>query len=147
MKKKIVIGLFLVLILLTVLVFTVSAVEEYKFDSSNGHDILEGMGVAIIIVIGVISVFYEIDLLITVSYFFSKNKTKLKTILNVLSNLCLILVFFSDPISDFLWKYVSNVVFSEDWIIPIGFIMLYFILRVAYFISLTLGSIKAESES
>ena len=95
MKRKIIIiSLFLALILVTATVFLVGAIESYNYDMDpkNCLDILEGFGAAILITIGIISIFYEIDLFVVVYYLFcAKHKTVKKTVLNLLANgvLCL----------------------------------------------------------
>lgn len=54
MKKKIIICVFSALILITAIYTIVSAIESYHYDMdpANGVDILEGIGAAIIILIG-----------------------------------------------------------------------------------------------
>ena len=131
MKKKIVVIVFLVLIAITVIIFSALAIAEHRLDAANGIDKFEGFGVISLALVGGYAVFYEIDLLFTVLYFFSKRKTKLRTVINLLSNVCLLLVFFIDSIAHFLWEHVSKI-FREEWIFAIILIMLYCILRSVY---------------
>ena len=98
MKKKIVIvSIFAALVLITAIVFLVSAIESYRYDMdpANGVDIMEGMGAAMLLVVGGFILLYELDLFYTVYYFFVKPKTKAKTVLNIFSHLGILLVLFS----------------------------------------------------
>lgn len=96
MKKKIIIAVFSILILITAVVFIVGAVDSYNYDMdpANGVDLLEGVGAALILTVGAGVVFYELDLFYTVYYFFIKPKTVTRSVLNVGSNLALLLMFF-----------------------------------------------------
>ena len=108
MKKKIIIcAFFLTVILITAIIFIVSAVASYNYDMdpANGVDILEGFGAVVTMVVGAFVVFYELDLFHTVYYFLIKPKTIAKSILNVLSNVSFLLVFFNQYYKD---------IFSED---------------------------------
>ena len=130
-KKKIIIAcIFLVLIVLTAIYTVVSAVRSYQYDMdpANGVDILEGMGAVLTMMVGGFAVFYELDSFYTVYYFFVKPKTVVKSILNILSNLSLLLIFFS--------KYYKNV-FEEDVIAPLIVFFTYVSLRIACFIVAT----------
>lgn len=135
MKKKILIGVFLLLIFITAIVFIVGAVDSYNYDMdpANGIDIMEGMEAAFLILIGGFVVFYELDLFYTVYYFLIRPKTLIKSILVILSNLTLILVLFSENIIDFIRIYFRNIVGSpfEESIIPIGLLLIYIILKMA----------------
>lgn len=127
MKKKIIICVFLLLILATVILTVVSAVESYQYDMdpANGVDIFAGLGAAIAIIVGGFVAFYELDLFFTVYYFFVKPKTAAKTILNILSNLSLLSIFFSE--------YYGHI-FEEDAIAPLLIFCIYIVLRSVYFI-------------
>ena len=118
MKKKIIIRAFLTLIFITSIFFVVSAIASYNYDMDPaiGVDIFEGVGVVLsfvlVIMIGVFVVFYELDLFYTVYYFLIKPKTIAKSILNVLANASLLLVFLS----------------------PLILFAIYIVLRISYFI-------------
>ena len=124
MKKKIVICVFLTVILITAIFFIAAAIESYNYDMdpANGVDILEGVGAAIIIMIGAFVVFYELDLFYTVYYFLTKPKTIVKSILNILANMSLLLIFFAD--------YYKNI-FSEDVIAIFIVLTIYVVLRIS----------------
>ena len=132
MKRKIIVGAFLLLIVITAIVFIVGAIQSYNYDMNpaNGVDILEGFGAVITLMVGGFVVFYEIDLFYTVYYFFVKPKTIAKSILNIFSNLTLLLIFFSDHLVNFL--YINLNIFKEDALFPITLIFIYFILRIVY---------------
>ena len=118
MKKKIIIRAFFTLIFITSIFFVVSAIASYNYDMDPaiGVDIFEGVGVVLsfvlVIMIGVFVVFYELDLFYTVYYFLIKPKTIAKSILNVLANASLLLVFLS----------------------PLILFAIYIVLRISYFI-------------
>ena len=124
MKKKIVICVFLTVILITAIFFIAAAIDSYNYDMdpANGVDILEGFGAVLAIMIGTFVVFYELDLFYTVYYFLIKPKTIAKSILNVLANLSLLLVFLGDCYGD---------IFSEDYIAPIIVFTIYAVLRIS----------------
>ena len=84
---------------------------------------------AIIAVVGGFVVFYELDLFYTTYYFFIKPKTIAKSILNVLSNLTLLIMFFTDSIAHFLFEYVSQI-FGEEVILLFALFFIYIILRI-----------------
>ena len=123
MKKKIIVCVFLTLIFVTAVFFIVSAIESYKYDMdpANGVDILEGFGAVLTIMIGAFVVFYELDLFYTVYYFLIKPKTIAKSILNILANMSLLLIFFAD--------YYKNI-FSEDVIAIFVVFTIYVVLRI-----------------
>ena len=75
--------------------------------------------------IGAFVIFYELDLFYTLYYFFIKPKTVAKTILHILANGSLLLVFFAD--------FYKNI-FSEDVIAPLLVLGLYAVLRISCFI-------------
>ena len=127
MKKKIIICAFLILIFLTAAFFVVTAIDSYNYDMdpANGVDILEGFGAVLAIMIGAFVIFYELDLFYTVYYFFIKPKTIAKSILNILANASLLLLFFVDFYKD---------IFSEDIIAPLIVFTIYIALRISYFL-------------
>ena len=130
MKRKIVIGVFLLLVLITAIVFIVGAVDSYNYDMdpANGVDIMEGMGAAFLIIIGGLVILCEIDLFFTVYYFLVKPKTLPKSILMTLSQLMLLTVIFSEDLAKFLSQYVSDV-FKEEIIVIFPIFFFYVILR------------------
>lgn len=126
-KKTIIACIFSTLIALTAICTVVLAVRSYLYDMdpANGVDILEGLGAVLTMMVGGFVVFYELDLFYTVYCFFIKPKTVAKAILNILSNLSLLLIFFS--------KYYKNI-FEEDVIAPLIVFCIYVVLRVVYLI-------------
>ena len=129
MKKKMVVGSFLALILITVIFFIIGAINTYNYEVAN-DDIMVGLGAAMVLVVGGFVVFYELDLFYTVYYFLVKPKTLAKSILNVVSNVTLLSIVFTDAISHFLYKHVSEI-FGEEIILSFALIFTYVILRVA----------------
>ena len=131
MKKKIIVtAAFSILILITVIVFSAWVMQALNYDmySNNKFDIGEGVGALILMYVGGMVVCYELDLFYTIYYFLVKPKTKIKSILNILSNLSLILVFVYTFLSDgLMWVLTGEV-------IPIGLFLIYGILRIVYFI-------------
>ena len=130
MKKKIIIGVFSLLILITAIVFIVGAIQSYNYDITNNPDD-KWVGFASVLTLMVVGfvVFYELDLFYTVYYFFIKAKTIAKSILNVLSNLTLLVMFFTDSISHFLFMYVSEI-FGEEILLLFSLFLIYIILRI-----------------
>ena len=124
MKKKIIICIFLTIILITAIFFIAAAIDSYNYDMNppNGVDILGGFGAVLAIMIGAFVVFYELDLFYTVYYFLTKPKTITKSILNILANASLLLIFFAD--------YYKNI-FSEDVIAPLLIFAIYIALRIS----------------
>ena len=137
MKKKIVICVFLTVILITTIFFIAAAIVSYNYDMdpANGVDILEGFGAVLAIMIGAFVVFYELDLFYTVYYFLIKPKTIAKSILNILANASLLLIFFAD--------YYKNI-FSEDVIAPLLIFAIYIALRIS---SLIIPNRKSDTPS
>ena len=126
-RKIIIICIFLMLILATAIYTIVSAVNSYNYDMNpaNGVDILEGFGAVLTIMVGAFVIFYELDLFYTVYYFFIKPQTIARSILNILSNMSLLLVFFNECYKD---------IFSEDVIAPLIVFAIYMVLRISCFI-------------
>ena len=137
MKKKIIICIFLTIILITAIFFIAAAIDSYNYDMNpaNGVDILEGFGAVLAIMIGAFVVFYELDLFYTVYYFLIKPKTIAKSILNILANASLLLIFFAD--------YYKNI-FSEDVIAPLLIFAIYIALRIS---SLIMPNWKSDTPS
>lgn len=128
MKKKIIIiCAFSAIILITAITFIVGAINTYNYEVAN-HDILDGFGTALTIIVGGFVVFYEFDLFYTVYYFFIKPKTIAKSILNILSNLMLILIFFGDYLAYILYIHLN--IFKEDWLLQLTLFFIYVILRM-----------------
>ena len=135
MKKKIiVITVFSISILITLILFASWVMQALSYDmySNNEFDIGEGVFGFVLIIIGGIVVFYELDLFYTVYYFLIKTKTKIQSILNIIANLTLVvtivriltLSIFSD----------SLLLFDEVVVSPIDLFLIYFVLRIIYFI-------------
>ena len=133
MKKKKIIAIcaFLLLVLITAIVFIGAAIDSYNYDMdpANGVDILEGVGAAFLIIIGGFVIFCELDLFFTVYYFLVKPKTLLKSIFITLSQLMLLLVFFSEKLAHFLFEHVSDI-FGEEGIVIIPIFFFYVISRI-----------------
>lgn len=123
-KKIIAISVFLTLILISAIFFITAAIESYNYDIENKVDIFAGFGAALTIVVGAFVVFYELDLFYTVYYFVVKPKNLTKSILNILANVTLFLIFFVD--------YYKNI-FPEDVAAPFVVFAIYVILRISYF--------------
>ena len=139
-KKKIIItSIFLVLIAITAIYTITSAVLSYRYHMSLDNPDLQkwaGMGAAFILMVGGFIVFYESDLFYTVYYFIIRPKTVLKSIIVVLSNFTLILIFFSEKIADFVKIHFHKIVEGpyEDSIIPMGLFWIYVILKIVIWI-------------
>ena len=128
-KKIIAICAFLLLILVTATAFLIAAIDSYNYDIANGVDIMEGMGAAFLIIIGGFVILCEVDLFFTVYYFLVKPKTLLKSIFITLSQLMLLLVFFSEKLAHFLFEHVSDI-FGEEGIVIIPIFFFYVISRI-----------------
>lgn len=114
------------LIVITSIVSIKCAIDSYNYDMDpkNGVDILKGFDAVLIMMVGGFVVFYELDLFYTVYYFLTRPKTVTKSILNILSNLSLLLIFFNEYYKD---------IFEEDVILPLLILLAYVILRTVYF--------------
>ena len=128
MKKKIVVGSFLTLVLITAIVFVIAAISTYSYEVAN-DDIMAGLGAAMVLVIGGFIVFYEFDLFYITYYFLIKPKAIAKTILNIVSNLTLLSIVFTDTIAHFFYEYVSEA-FGEEVIVLFALLFIYVILRI-----------------
>ena len=130
MKKKIIIRVFSILILITAIVFIIGAIQSYNYDiTNNPDDKWVGFGSVLTLMVGGFVVLYEFDLFYTVYYFLIKPKTKAKSILNILANFTLVIMYFTDSISHFLFKYVSKI-FGEEVILLFALFFIYVILRI-----------------
>lgn len=141
MKKKIiVIAAFSVLILITVIIFTSWIMQALGFDmySNDEFDIGEGFFGLILTVFGGMVIFYELDLFYTVYYFLIKPKTKIKSILNILSNLSLLFAIMYVGLSIF---FIGQRVYES---VPITLLLAYVILRIVYLIVSIVLKIKAH---
>ena len=135
-RKIITICVFLLLISFTVIYTLVSAVNSYRFDMdpANGVDIMEGVEAALILMVGGFFTFYELDLFYTVYYLITKPRRGAKSILNIISNLCLLLTFFGN--------YYDHL-FAEDGVVYLILLAVYMILRAVHFL-IPGGNLKKE---
>ena len=101
-NKKIIVSLiFCVLILATMIYFIVSAaVTQHAESKDPAIDILEGLEATIVVIIGGFIVIYECDLFYTVYYLLFRQKRKAKTVLVILANITLIMIFIYSYLSD-----------------------------------------------
>ena len=127
MKRKVIIGIFSAIILLTVAVTVILQMVAYVSDKSNG-DKFAMLGLFMLLVIGVFCVLYELELFYTVYYFFLKPRTFLKSVLNVLSTLSLTstLAYTGLPF------IIPGLRFYE--IIPCILFAIYVVLRCSYLV-------------
>ena len=109
---------------ITTIVFIVEAINTYNYEVTN-DDIMAGFGAVMIAIVGSFVIFYELDLFYTVYYFLTKPKTLAKSILNILANASLLLIFFADYYKD---------VFSEDVIAIFLVFAIYIVLRISCFV-------------
>ena len=131
MKKKIIICVFSILILITAIVFIIGAIQSYNYDiTNNPDDKWVGFGSVLTLMVGGFVVFYEFDLFYTAYYFLIKPKTIAKSILNILANFTLVIMYFTDSISHFLFEHVSEI-FGEEVILFFTLFFAYVILRIA----------------
>lgn len=127
--KKIIIYTFcLGLILCTVILSVAAAVSSYSYDINNNADVFGGFGAVIYLMLGAFFVLYETDFFCTVHYFIFKPKTKLKTALNILSNLSLLLFF----IYGYLIEVYMELRKYESPLLAVALFLAYMILRTAY---------------
>ena len=131
MKKKIIICVFSILILITAIVFIIGAIQSYNYDiTNNPDDKWVGFGSVLTLMVGGFIVFYEFDLFYTIYHLLIKPKTIAKSILNILAKITLVIMYFTDSISHFLFKYVSEI-FGEEVILLFTLFFTYVILRIA----------------
>ncbi|HCD81065.1 MAG TPA: hypothetical protein DEQ65_01765 [Ruminococcaceae bacterium] len=127
--KKIIIYTFcLGLILCTVILSVAAAVSSYSYDINNSVDVFGGFGAAFYLMLGAFFVLYETDFFCTVHYFIFKPKTRLKTALNILSNLSLLLLF----IYGYLIEVYMELRKYESPLLAVALFLAYMILRTAY---------------
>ena len=130
MKKKIIIGVFSLLIFITAIIFIVGAILSYNYDiTNNSDDKWLGFGSVLTLMVGGFIVFYELDLFYTIYYFLIKPKTIAKSILNILANLTLVIMYFTDSIAHFLFEHVSEI-FGEEILLLFALFLVYIILRI-----------------
>ena len=130
MKKKIIICVFSILILITAIVFIIGAIQSYNYDiTNNPDDKWVGFGSVLTLMVGGFVVFYEFDLFYTAYYFLIKPKTIAKSILNILANLTLVIMYFTDSIAHFLFEHVSEI-FGEEILLLFALFLVYIILRI-----------------
>ena len=143
-KKTLIILSFLLIILITAIVFIIAAVKSYNYDMdpANGVDIMEDFEAAMIIIVGGLFILCEIDLFFTVYYFLTKPKTLRKNLFMIISQLMILPVIFSDKLAHFLWEHVSNV-FGEEIIVIFPIFLLYVTLRL---ISIAICFYEKEKE-
>ena len=99
-KKIIVSFVFCTLILATMIYFIVSAaVTQHAESKDPAIDILEGLEATIVVVVGGFIVLYECDLFYTVYYLLFGQKRKAKTVLVILANITLIMIFIYSYLS------------------------------------------------
>ena len=143
MKKKIIICVFSILILITAIVFIIGAIQSYNYDIiNNPDDKWVGFGSVLTLMVGGFVVFYEFDLFYTAYYFLIKPKTIAKSILNILANLTLVIMYFTDSIAHFLFEHVSEI-FGEEVILLFTLFFTYVILRIA---SISIPARKSTKE-
>ena len=131
MKKKIMICVFSILILITAIVFIIGAIQSYNYDiTNNPDDKWVGFGSVLTLMVGGFVVFYEFDLFYTIYHLLIKPKTIAKSILNILANFTLVIMYFTDSISHFLFEHVSEI-FGEEVILFFTLFFAYVILRIA----------------
>ena len=136
MKKTIIICVFVLLILVTAFGFVKGAIDSYNYDMdpNNGVDLLEGLGAVFALIIGAFVVLYELDLFYVVYYFCFKQKTIVKSVMNIAANLSFVLVFGFSLLSN---VYMELRVY--EWL-PVGLFGLYLVLRIVYFVFLNVTS-------
>lgn len=136
MKKTIIICVFVLLILVTAFGFVKGAIDSYNYDMdpNNGVDLLEGLGAVFALIIGAFVVLYELDLFYVVYYFSFKQKTVVKSVMNIAANLSFVLVFGFSLLSN---VYMELRVY--EWL-PVGLFGLYLVLRIVYFVFLNITS-------
>lgn len=124
--KRIVSIAFCTLILVTMLVFAVSAIRTYRIETADpAVDILEDMGAAMVAIIGGAVVFFECDLFYTVRYLLFGQKRRAKTALVVVANVTLLLILLYAHLSD---KYMGLRQFE---VTPFVLFAVYLVIRVA----------------
>ena len=89
MKKKITIGIFVLLLLLTVIAFVVIAVNVYNSEivDPSGLEIHEDVVAIFILIVGGFVLLAETDLFFTLYYFLVKEKTQVKSLIMIFPTL------------------------------------------------------------
>ena len=89
MKKKITIGIFVLLLLLTVIAFVVIAVNVYNSEivDPSGFEIYEDVVAIFILIVGGFVLLAETDLFFTLYYFLVKEKTQVKSLIMIFPTL------------------------------------------------------------
>lgn len=102
-KKAILIGVFLLLMLATVISACILAEVAYREEVANCTYELKYCGFPSLAILfyGALLTLYELDLLVTLYYFLFSQKKLARTILNVLSNLSLVLALLYNPLSEY----------------------------------------------
>lgn len=140
-NKKIIVSLiFCVLIFATMIYFIVSAaVTQHAESKDPAIDILEGLAATIVVVVGGFIVLYECDLFYTVYYLLFGQKRKAKTVLVILANITLIMIFIYSYLSD---RYMG---LRKYGIIAFILFAVYIVFKiVALFFSSDLSEQKSE---
>ncbi len=140
-KKIITVAAFLSFITCTMVLSITGAIQSYNYDFNHNIDILEGFGAVLCLMIGGFLVFYETDLLYTVYYFLFKPKTKAKTVLNLLSDLSLVLIIIYTYLIE---EYMNFRKYESPYLVLI-LLLLYTILRFIY-IAVCLNQHEKENQ-
>lgn len=127
MKRKTLIWIFAVLVLITAVYTAVAAFCTYR-EETQQYDILEGLGAGVLLAVGGLVILYECDLFCCVYYFLFKPKTKGKTVLTLLADLCLFLVPLAAA-GRWGWEYL-----------PLALLAAWAVFRIAYFLLPPRGS-------
>ena len=99
-KKYITASVFCALMLLTAVFFLIAGIEVYRTEMEQyPHEAFAGMGAAILAVICIFLLIWELNLFVTVCYFLFSRKTTARTLLSILSSLTLVLIGIYDPVS------------------------------------------------
>ena len=137
MKRKVIIGAFSAIILLTVAASVIIPMIAYGIDR-NHDDKFAVLGLFMLLMIGAFFVLYELELFCTVYYFFLKPRTLVRSVLSLLSTLSLtsVLVYTGLPFVIPLFRFYE--------IIPCILFVIYIVLRCSYLVT-TQCSIKEKS--
>lgn len=140
-KKIITVAAFLSFITCTMVLSITGAIQSYNYDINHNVDILEGFGALLCLMIGGFLVLYETDLFYTVYYFLFKPKTKAKTVLNLLSDLSLVLIIIYTYLIE---EYMNFRKYESPYLVLI-LLLLYTILRFIY-IAVCLNQHEKENQ-
>lgn len=128
MYEKIVIGIFTALILVTAIAFLAVALYPFDYDYNDPNAKYAAFGALIVLFLGACVVWCECDLFYTVYYLMFRPKTLLKTILNILSSLSLLLIGLTvvDFLLDgFIWPGLDGRITTVLLTCNIAFRMIY----------------------